>query len=180
MGSRSTLILSKAKSRLLVLALSAMAAILMVLAFFGAPPAFALSNTADQTWNAAGTVFASALSEDGDTLYIGGKFDRVRENPPGVPGASFAVSNVAAIDVATGEAIPTWNPQVTGEGAVVRSLFEKNGKVYIGGNFTAVGGEPRQNLAAVDAADGDAADGSVDPFAPQVTKGTGSGAYVYA
>jgi hypothetical protein len=119
-------------------------------------------------------VFASALSPDGDTLYIGGKFTTVRENPPGVAGASVAVSNVAAIDVATGDAVNTWTPRVTGDNAVVRSLAVKGGKVFIGGNFTAVGGQPRQHLAAVDAADG-----SVDPFAPNVSK-TNKNPYVFA
>ena len=130
--------------------------------------------TPERTWNTNGTVFDTELSADGDTLYIGGKFTTVRENPPGVAGASVAVSNVAAIDVATGDAVNTWTPRVTGDGAVVRSLAVKGGKVFIGGNFTAVGGQPRQHLAAVDAADG-----SVDPFAPQVTKGN-KPPYVFA
>jgi hypothetical protein len=132
-----------------------------------ATPALALSPTPDHTWNTNGTVRATALSEDGSTLYIGGKFTSVRENPPGVPGASVVVSNVAAIDVATGAAIPTWTPKVTGDGASVHSLAVKDGRVFIGGNFTAVDGQPRQNLAAVDAADG-----SVDPFAPRVSHTT--------
>jgi hypothetical protein len=172
---QTALIDSKTTSKLLVLILSAMAAALVVQAFAVAPSALALSTTPDSgIWNTRGTVFATALSEDGDTLYIGGKFDLVRENPPDVPGARVRVSNVAAIDVATGAAIPTWTPQVTGDGAVVRSLAVKDGKVFIGGNFSAVGGEPRQNLAAVSATDG-----SVDPFAPQVSKTTGT-PYVYA
>jgi hypothetical protein len=175
MRGQTTLIHSKATSRLLVLILSVTAAVLVVQASVGTPSARALDTTTDRpdsgTWNAYGTVFASALSEDGKTLYIGGKFTSVRENPPGVAGRSLAVSNVAAIDVATGEALDSWTPQVTGTSehpAVVRSLAVKDGKVFIGGNFTAVDGEYRQNLAAVDAADG-----SVDPsFAPQVSKTT--------
>ncbi len=154
--------------RRLVLTLSVLAAVMMVQAFAVAPSALAIRATPGDTWNTAGAVFATALSEDGKTLYIGGKFTQVRENPPGVPGgATVQASNVAAIDVATGAAIPSWNPQVTGDGAAVHSLAVKDGKVYIGGNFTAVGGEPRQNLAAVSATDG-----SVDPFAPQVSKTT--------
>jgi hypothetical protein len=110
-------------------------------------------------------VRATALSEDGSTLYIGGKFTSVRENPSGESGASVDVSNVAAIDVATGAAIPTWTPQVTGgDSASVHALAVKDGRVFIGGTFTAVDGQPRQNLAAVDAAGG-----SVDPFAPQMS-----------
>ena len=158
-----------------MLILSVTAALLTVQAFFGTSSALGLDTVTDRpdsgTWNAAGTVFVTALSEDGGTLYIGGKFTRVRENPPGIPGDSVKVSNVAAIDVSTGVALKTWTPQVTGTDgnpAIVRSLAVKDGKVYIGGNFAAVGGEPRQNLAAVDATDG-----SVDPsFAPNVSKTT--------
>ncbi len=142
-----------------------------------APPANAatgVSETPDRTWNTNGTVFDTQLSEDGKTLYIGGKFTRVRENPPGVAGASVAVSNVAAIDVATGTAVRSWTPQVSGDGAVVQSLAVKDDRVFVGGTFTTVGGQPRQNLAAVDAVDGEPTDGSVDPFAPQVSKGNGT------
>jgi Ca2+-binding RTX toxin-like protein len=147
-----------------------------------APPAHAVTvvrDTPDYTWNTNGTVWATELSADGDTLYIGGKFTTVRENPPGVAGRSLAVSNVAAIDVATGEAISGWNPKVTGGAATVRALevvgTGASERVFIGGNFTTVGGQPRQHLAAVDAADG-----SVDPsFAPQVSKTTKE-PYVYA
>ena len=143
-----------------------------------ASPAHAATGVRDtpgRSWNTNGTVFATQLSEDGNTLYIGGTFTRVRENPPDVPGASVAVSNVAAIDVDTGVAISTWTPQVTDENqAVVHSLAVKDDRVFIGGNFAAVGGEPRQNLAAVDAVDGEPTDGLVDPFAPQVTKTTGT------
>jgi hypothetical protein len=153
--------------RRIMLGVSAMVTVILVQLFTMAPSALALSDTPDKTWNTNGTVFATALSEDGSTLYVGGKFTAVRENPPGVPGASVTVSNVAAIDVATGTAISTWTPQVTGTGAAVHSLAVHNGKVFIGGNFTAVGGQPRQSLAAVSATDG-----SVDPFAPQLSKGT--------
>jgi hypothetical protein len=83
---------------------------------------------------------------------------------------------VAAIDVATGEAISTWNPGVTGGTATVRALelSADGNKVFIGGNFASVGGQPRQNLAAVDATDG-----AVDPFAPTVTA-SGQTPWVYA
>jgi hypothetical protein len=67
-----------------------------------------------------------------------------------------------------------WRPQATGDGAVVRSLAVKDGLVYIGGNFTAVEGEPRRNLAAVGA---NTASVILSPFAPQVG---GATSYVYA
>jgi hypothetical protein len=158
--------------RRIMLVLSAIATVMVMQALVGAPPAHALGTTPDDTWMTNGRVYATALSEDGSTLYIGGNFSRVRENPRGTPGPSYAVSNLAAIDVATGAALRDWKPEVTGDGAVVHSLAVKDGRVFIGGNFTAVEGEPRTNLAAVDAVDG-----SVEPFAPRVG---GASSYVYA
>jgi hypothetical protein len=144
-----------------------------------APPAHAaigVRETPDHTWNTNGTVFDTELSKDGNILYIGGKFSRVRENPPGVAGRSFAVNSVAAIDVESGEAISSWNPRVTGGAATVRALelSEDGNTLYVGGNFTSVGGQPRQHLAAVDAADG-----TVDPFAPTVAAADGKTPTVY-
>jgi hypothetical protein len=145
----------------LVLSVVAALAVMVVIGVSPAQAAITVRETPDRTWNTNGTVFTTELSDDGKTLYIGGKFTRVRQNPPSeAAGASFAVNNVAAIDVATGEAISGWNPKVTGGTATVRALEVKGGKVYIGGNFTAVGAQPRQNLAAVDATNG-----TVDPWA---------------
>jgi hypothetical protein len=158
--------------RRITLVLSAIATVMVMQALVGAPPARALGTTPDDTWMTNGRVYATALSEDGSTLYIGGNFTRVRENPSGEIGSAYRVSDLAAIDVATGTALRAWRPLVTGDGAVVHSLAVKDGRVFIGGNFTAVEGEARRNLAAVDAADG-----SVDSFAPQVG---GASSYVYA
>lgn len=146
-----------------LLSLTATMALMLLI---GTPPADALvpRELPEHTWNTNGTVFDTELSADGKTLYVGGKFTRVRENPPGVAGRSIAVNSVAAIDVATGEAISAWNPKVTGGSATVRALEIAGDRVFIGGNFTTVGGQPRQNLAAVDAVDG-----TVEPFAPNVT-----------
>ena len=119
--------------------------------------ALGLRETPDQTWMTNGIVYASDLSADGKTLYIGGKFSSVREKPAGTTGKTLAVNNVAAINVATGTAISTWRPNVAGDANVaaeVRALEVRNGKVYIGGKFTAVNGQPRRNLAAVDAGSG--------------------------
>ena len=138
----------------------AMAALMMAAAIALAPPAHAslgLRETPDQTWMTNGIVYAQALSEDGGTLYIGGKFTQVREEPPGAGGAVVSVNNVAAINVETGEPVSAFKPAVTsndGTRPVVRALAAKNGRVYIGGNFTTVGGHARRNLAAVNPTSG--------------------------
>ena len=131
----------------LLLALSVLAAVMMIQAILGASPALALSETPDDTYMTNGKVYATALSGDGKVLYIGGEFTEVNQKS----GASHEVSNLAAINVKTGDAIGTWRPKVSGKDAVVRSLAVQNGKVFIGGNFTAVEGKPRKNLAAVGA-----------------------------
>ncbi len=133
----------------------AMAAMMVALAIALAPPAHAalgLRETPDRTWTTNGIVYDQALSEDGRTLYIGGKFTQVRP-PAGTAGQALAVNRVAAIDVATGAPVSAFRPAVTtndGTAPVVRALAAKNGRVYIGGSFTTVGGQARRNLAAVE------------------------------
>ena len=152
------------------LALAVLAAGMVIQAILGASPALALSERPDDTYMTNGKVYATALSRDGNVLYIGGEFTRVGQKS----GSSFTVKNVAAINVKTGAAIRTWRPEVTGHEAVVRSLAVKNGKVYIGGNFTSVEGKPRKNLAAVGAYTKAVA---LSPFSPQVG---GDTSYVFA
>jgi hypothetical protein len=108
-------------------------------------PAYAalgLREQADpQPWVTNGIVYASALSEDGQTLYIGGRFGSVRP-PAGATGTALTgLNNVAAIDVDTGLPVRTWKPAVTsndGTRPAVRALAVKDGRVYIGGRFSRV------------------------------------------
>jgi len=116
------------------------------------------------TWHVSGgEVHTSVVSEDGETLYIGGNFDKVWEQAPGTGGASFAANGLAAIDIDSGQAIRAWNPQVSGGEAFVYSIDKRGDSVFVGGNFSAVNGQPRRNLAELDADNG-----SLRPFSPQV------------
>ena len=152
-----------------VLTLMLIAASVVVVAS-PAHAALGLREQADAApWTTNGIVYDQALSEDGKTLYIGGKFTQVRP-PAGAAGQALSVGRVAAIDVATGAPIRTFNPNVTsndGTAPIVHSLAAKNGRVYVGGKFTTVGGQARRNLAAVDAASG-----AVAPFSANVGTGT--------
>jgi hypothetical protein len=168
MSRRLILVTETSNGRLLALAV--LAGGMVIQAILGASPALALSERPDDTYMTNGKVYATALSVDGDVLYIGGEFTRVGQKS----GSSFTVKNVAAINVKTGAAIRTWRPEVTGHEAVVRALAVKNGKVYIGGNFTSVEGKPRKNLAAVGAYTKAVV---LSPFAPQVG---GDTSYVFA
>jgi hypothetical protein len=143
--------------RILVRATTVLIAMVAIVLYLGTP-AYAIGPTPEKTWNTNGTVFDTALSPDGKTLYLGGRFTAVRENPAGQPGEAVSVRNLAAIDVATGSVIRGWRPQVTGDvgttTANVRSVAAANGKVYFGGTFTSVNAASRSNVAAVDAATG--------------------------
>jgi hypothetical protein len=160
----------------LVLSMIMFAVVAAVAAVVVTPSAHAavgLRSTPDQTWMTNGNVYAQALSADKKTLYIGGNFTQLRENPAGQGGKVFNVNNVAAIDVATGTPKRKWHPNVNnGDGVTeVRALAVMNRHVYIGGTFNAVDGQPRRNLAAVRVNAG-----KVTSFAPTVG---GSASVVY-
>ncbi len=90
-----------------------------------------------------------ALALSGGTLYVGGQFDTIAGQPR---------SMIAAVDVATGEA-SSWDPSATGglyTYRVVATLALRGDTVYVGGNFTSIGGQARRCLAAVDARTGQA------------------------
>lgn len=127
------------------------------------PASAAFSNTPDPTWMTNGIVYA--VTQSGDTVYVGGKFRALRKCPTGVtcPNGTIKTINVGAFDATTGEGIRTFKVNVGGDGATVYALAVLDGKLYIGGEFTSVNGEPRLNMAAVDAATG-----ALDPFAPQI------------
>jgi Ca2+-binding RTX toxin-like protein len=155
-------------SAVLTLLVSLLAAVLLQISFSG--QAQALEDIPDSgTWHVTGgRVESSVLSGDGKTLYIGGDFDRVYEKAPGTGGASFAAPGLAAIDVQTGAALRSWTPRVSGGENMVYSLAVANGSVFVGGNFTTVNGQTRGDLAEVDANDG-----SLKPFAPNISAGAG-------
>jgi hypothetical protein len=96
-----------------------------------------------------GSGAVTALAITGTTVYAGGSFDRV---------GGEARNRLAAIDRTTGD--PTaWspNPNVDGNpGAVITALAVSGATVYTGGWFTAIGGEARNNLAALDRTTGGA------------------------
>ena len=83
----------------------------------------------------------NAIELRGSTLYMGGWFDHVGDQPR---------RNAGAVDVTTAEPTP-WNPDA---GDIVDALAVGGSTVYVGGEFTTMGGEERPYLAAVDAATG--------------------------
>ncbi len=103
----------------------------------------------NEMWIPNGVVYD--IVESGNQLFIGGNFTEVREWTGGA----------VPLDLSSG--LVTWpnsqhKARVSGSVGVV--IPDGNGGYYIGGNFNAVGGIPRNNLAQT------LPDGSVGPWDP--------------
>ena len=107
----------------------------------------------DRTWGAV-----DAIEVTGDTVYLGGSFDRM---------GGAARARLAAVDARTGRALP-WRADARGgdERVVgdVQALAVAGDRLYVGGNFTSLAGRRRTNLGAVSATTG--APTSFDPPRP--------------
>ena len=121
----------------------------------GMLPASALTTTPDATpWMANGTVLASV--QYGNVLFVGGSFQRIGESVSPGPNAGAFVSGytgLAAIDMATGQAISNFQPQLTAnanQDLVVMALAVVGDRLFVGGQFSTVDGESHYNLAAID------------------------------
>lgn len=89
-----------------------------------------------------GTVHVVALA--GSVVYAGGLFDSA--------GGVFARRNLAAFDGATA-AVKSFTAD-TDPAGTVRALAALGGIIYVGGDFTTIGGLPRNHIAALDAVTG--------------------------
>ncbi len=89
-----------------------------------------------------GQILGISASPDGKRLYIVGDFNKVG-------GVSYW--GVAAIDTATGKAIPSFKPAPSSQ---VRTVVATNDTVYLGGTFTGINSQPRKYAAALNASDG--------------------------
>ncbi|RFS84680.1 PKD domain-containing protein [Actinomadura spongiicola] len=115
------------------------------------------------TWQVNGVVWSMVTV--GNTVYATGNFTKAR--PPGTaPGHASEVTrnNILAFDLTSGNLVTSFDHSLNGQG--LRVAASPDGKrVYVGGEFTTVDGQPRQRLAAFDTATG-----ALDPnFKPQVS-----------
>jgi hypothetical protein len=103
--------------------------------------AFDVNTGALLDWDAHpdGPVLSLAPSADGTRLYVGGMFRSIG-------GGRF--SRLASVDVATGQADPTFAPPIPD--AYVKAMALSGDTLYIGGAFTRLGTDARSQLAAVD------------------------------
>jgi hypothetical protein len=99
------------------------------------------ANPANFTPNvASGAVYK--FVQVGGTMYAGGAFSSV-STAAGVPGGTFARSNIVAFNASTG-AISSFAPNVNGE---VWALASDGASLWIGGTFTSVNGTARRGVA---------------------------------
>lgn len=94
--------------------------------------------------DSSAAVNALAVSDDGALVYVGGGFSFI---------GGQARSNLAALDAATG-AVTSFNPAGLGTDGAVFALEFAGSHVYVGGQFTKLGGQTRNGLAKVQASTG--------------------------
>ena len=129
-----------------IILLAAMTATLVLAS--GAALALAFNNMPDSgTVGANGRVW-DILRANGK-IYLAGGFTQII-----LPdGTTVPRNNLAAIDASTGR-LTSWNPNVTrlsGASSVQKMALSSDGtRLFVGGNFTRVGGLARLRLAAVD------------------------------
>src|SRR6266849_2171831 len=104
-----------------------------------------LNPAPDSTWQANGRVRTIVYA--GGVVYIGGEFTQLLP-PAGSSGTPVVRNHGAALNETTGQVLP-WDPNASG---TVWSLAVSGSTVYLGGDFTMVGGQARPYAAAVDAA----------------------------
>ncbi len=110
-----------------------------------------------------------ALAVSGSTVYAAGEFTKI---------GGRARRHIAALDARTGRA-SAWNPNPNGPYALVFALAVSGSTVYAGGDFTSIGGQARNNIAALDTGSGRAS-----AWNPNASGGVGalavSGSTIYA
>jgi hypothetical protein len=84
-----------------------------------------------------------ALLRIGDTVYVGGQF----QNVVMPDGALVPRSDLAAFGV--DGSLKTWAPAVGGSG-IVFALATDGSRIFVGGDYTSIGGAARESLSAVD------------------------------
>jgi hypothetical protein len=118
----------------------------------------------DWTAGADGPVYAMVASDAG--IVVGGAFSTIADPPVTRHGlAELFANGTRATELGLNDDLPA--------SSVVRALARAGNRLYVGGDFTAVGGQPRFNLAAFDLDTHDVLD-----WAPQFNDGTISALHV--
>jgi hypothetical protein len=108
-------------------------------------PTIGFAPVLENDWDGrAGTVYASVVSPDGNTLYVGGDFNKVNGR---------RAEHIAAFDTQTGAFLGTPGGGVNG---TVRSLAisPAGDRLYAGGYFNRANSQPRTHVAGFNLGDG--------------------------
>lgn len=96
------------------------------------------------SWNPNIDGDVSIITGKNGIIYIGGSFSNV---------GLQARENIAAIDSITGQATP-WNPSPSCTNCLgyvqVSSICLNSNRIFVGGNFTSIGGQNRNHIAEID------------------------------
>ena len=114
------------------------------------------------TWQINGVGWQQVVV--GNTVYVTGNFTTAR--PPGVAvggAGQITVGHLLAYDIRTGTRISSFNHVLNAQGRAITKSPDGS-KIYVGGDFTTVDGQPRGHVAAFDVATG----ALIAGFAPNV------------
>ncbi len=115
------------------------------------------------TWQVNGVVWAQEVV--GNNVFVGGSFSAAR--PPGVAAGGageVAAGNFFAYDLSTGNRVASMAHSVNGQMLTVRKSPDGS-RVYIGGDFTTVDGQPRNHIAAFNGTTG----ALITSFSPSIS-----------
>ena len=109
-------------------------------------------------WHPDARSVVSSLASVGNTIYLGGPFEQVNDQPR---------NGLAAVDATTAALLP-WDPNPRGpreDGyyTSIHALATHGSTVFVGGDFTRIGGQARASLAALDGITGAALDWDPNP-----------------
>lgn len=109
------------------------------------------------SWNPGVVGIVQGITLSGSTVYMYGQFSSIGGQPR---------TNLAAVDAVTGQAT-SWDPFPTFfnlyGGTILYSLAASGSTVYVGGEFTVVGGKSRFCLVALDGSTGEPTDWNPNP-----------------
>jgi hypothetical protein len=127
--------------------------------------AFCLTNAKAQLLNTNfpqtnGFVYTVAVDSVNNVVFIGGNFSLVNGQPR---------NKLAALNLTTG-ALYAWNPGITG--GLPMSMYIHRGALYIGGQFTTIGGQSHKFAAKYNSSQYNTASGSLSTWNPAITTGS--------